>query len=297
MTNINASSVKELREKTGAGMMDCKKALTECNGDFEAAVDWLRKKGLSAASKKSDRVAAEGLVSLYVENTKGAVIELNSETDFVARNEKFQALARNLARNALNFQGTIEEFKSFKLANGRTVNEEIIEHVAVIGENMSLRRFDALSVNSGAVVSYTHNAVAEGLGKIGVLVALESDASYEELLPLGKQIAMHIAAAKPEALSINELDPAKVEKEKTIFTEQALASGKSKEVADKMVEGRIRKYYEEVVLLEQIFIMDNKVKISQVIENAASQIGKPIKLTAFARYALGEGIEKPQETT
>ncbi|AIF80569.1 elongation factor Ts [endosymbiont of Acanthamoeba sp. UWC8] len=295
MTNINASSVKDLREKTGAGMMDCKKALTECSGDFEAAVDWLRKKGLSAAGKKADRVAAEGLIAIYTENTRGTVLELNSETDFVARNEKFQSLAKNLVRNASNFNGSVEELKSSKLKDGKTVNEEVIEHVAVIGENLSLRRFETLSVNSGAVVSYTHNAVAEGLGKIGVLVALESEAKYEDLLPVGKQIAMHIAAAKPEALNIEQLDPAKVEKEKSILSEQALASGKPKEVVEKMLEGRIRKYYEEVVLLEQVFIMDNKMKISQVIEDAGRQIGKPIKLTAFVRYALGEGIEKTAE--
>ncbi|MBA8667495.1 elongation factor Ts [Holosporaceae bacterium 'Namur'] len=295
MTNINASSVKELREKTGAGMMDCKKALTECSGDFEAAVDWLRKKGLSAAGKKADRVAAEGLIAIYTENTRGTVLELNSETDFVARNEKFQSLAKSLVRNASNFNGSVEELKASKLEDGKTVNEEVIEHVAVIGENLSLRRFETLSVNSGAVVSYIHNAVAEGLGKIGVIVALESEAKYEDLLPVGKQIAMHIAAAKPEALNIEQLDPAKVEKEKSILSEQALASGKPKEVVEKMLEGRIRKYYEEVVLLEQIFIMDNKMKISQVIENAGRQIGKPIKLTAFVRYALGEGIEKTAE--
>ncbi|KIE05294.1 Elongation factor Ts [Candidatus Jidaibacter acanthamoeba] len=295
MTNINASSVKDLREKTGAGMMDCKKALTECNGDFEAAIDWLRKKGLSAAGKKADRIAAEGLIAIYTENTRGTVLELNSETDFVARNEKFQSLAKSLVHNALNFKGSVEELKSSKLEGGKTVNEEVIEHVAVIGENLSLRRFETLSVNSGAVVSYIHNAVAEGLGKIGVLVALESEAKYEDLLPVGKQIAMHIAAAKPEALNVEQLDPAKVEKEKSILSEQALASGKPKEVVEKMLEGRIRKYYEEVVLLEQVFIMDNKMKISQVIENAGRQIGKPIKLTAFVRYALGEGIEKTAE--
>jgi elongation factor Ts len=295
MTNISASAVKDLREKSGAGMMDCKKALIECNGDFEAAVDWLRKKGLAAASKKSGRVAAEGLIAALTSGNRGVVIELNSETDFVARNDKFQNLVKTLVEAAANFQGDVEGFKSSKLSNGRTVAEEVVEHVATIGENINLRRIANLSVSKGAVISYVHSAVAEGLGKIGVLVALESDASSEELAPIGKQIAMHIAAAKPESLTTDELDPELIQRERAILLDQAANSGKPPEVMEKIIEGRIRKYYEEVVLLEQLFIMDNKTKISQFIENSAKQIGKPIKLTAFARFALGEGIDKSQQ--
>jgi elongation factor Ts len=295
MTQISANAVKELREKTGAGMMDCKKALIETSGAFEAAVDWLRKKGLSAANKKSDRVAAEGLICCLVKDKKGIVLELNSETDFVAKNDKFQSLARNLTESAFGFSGDVEQFKSHKLVNGKAVSEEIIEHIAVIGENMNLRRMQALSVESGAVVSYVHNSAGEGLGKIGVLVALESAASSDKLQQIGKSIAMHIAAAKPESLNVSDLDASKIERERQIFSEQAAASGKPADVIAKMVEGRIRKYYEEVVLMEQVYMLDGKTKISALVEQAAAQAGSPIKVTGYVRYALGEGIEKPQE--
>lgn len=295
MTEITAALVKQLRDKTSAGMMDCKKALSETAGDFEAAIDWLRKKGLSAASKKADRVAAEGLVAALVNGKKGSVLELNSETDFVSRNDKFQALAKNLVGAVNDFNGDLESFKNHKINNTHTVAEEISEHIAVIGENMNLRRFHSLEVAKGAVVSYVHNQVAEGLGKICVLVALESEAPADKLQQLGKQIAMHIAAARPEAMTTAEVDPKLVEREKAVFTEQALASGKPKEVVEKMIEGRIRKYYEEVVLMEQVFIMDGKTKVSAFIEETAQQLNTPIKLVAYVRYGLGEGIEKPQE--
>lgn len=295
MTEITAALVKQLRDKTSAGMMDCKKALSETAGDFEAAIDWLRKKGLSAASKKADRVAAEGLVAALVNGKKGSVLELNSETDFVSRNDKFQALAKNLVGVVNDFKGDLESFKNHKINSTHTVAEEISEHIAVIGENMNLRRFHSLEVTKGAVVSYVHNQVAEGLGKICVLVALESEAPADKLQQLGKQIAMHIAAARPEAMTTAEVDPKLVEREKAVFTEQALASGKPKEVVEKMIEGRIRKYYEEVVLMEQVFIMDGKTKVSAFIEEVAQQLNTPIKLVAYVRYGLGEGIEKPQE--
>jgi len=292
MTNINANAVKELREKTGAGMMDCKKALIEVSGNFEAAIDWLRKKGLAAASKKSGRLTAEGLIATCVKGNRGAIIELNSETDFVARNTKFQSLAKNLANEAIEFNQDIEAFKKHKISNGKTIEDEISEHVAVIGENLNLRRLSTINVNKGAIVSYVHNVVTDNLGKIGVLVALESEAPVDKLMQIGKQIAMHIAASRPESLSIKELDAAKIEREKSIFSEQALASGKPKEVVEKMVEGRIKKYYEEVVLLEQVFIIDGKTKISAFLDNTAKEIGHPIKLVSFIRYSLGEGLDK-----
>lgn len=293
MAEITASLVKDLREKTGAGMMDCKKALQECNGDFEVAVDWLRKKGLAAAAKKSSRVAAEGLVAAAVSGKKGALVELNSETDFVARNESFQTLVQTIVNLALSTDGDIEALKNASYpGTGRTVTEEVANHVGVIGENMSLRRVVTLSVEQGAVVSYVHNAVVPNLGKIGVLVALESTASSEKLQTLGKQLAMHIAAAKPEALTSAEVDAEALAREKQIFSDQARASGKPDSIIEKMVEGRIRKYYEEVVLLEQVFVIDGKTKISEVLELAGKEAGAPITLKAFARFSLGEGIEQ-----
>jgi elongation factor Ts len=292
--SFSASDVMKLREKTGSGMMDCKKALVENNGDFEASVDWLRKKGLSAAAKKSDRVAAEGLVALSVEGNKGSLIELNSETDFVAKNDKFQNLALNIVKEYSKAGGDVEAFKSHKLANGKTISEEIAEHVAVIGENMTLRRAASISVANGVVASYVHNAVAATLGKIGVLIALESTGDKEKLAALGRQIGMHIAAAKPEALSTDQLDSSLIEKEKELFKEQAKASGKPDNVIEKMVEGRIVKFYEQVVLLEQIFVLDGKTKVSQVIKDAEKDIGAPVKLTSYVRFTLGEGVEKKQ---
>lgn len=295
MTEITANTIKELREMTGAGMMDCKKALTESGGNIQEAVDWLRKKGLSTAAKKSGRVAAEGLVAVASSGTSGAMIELNSETDFVARNDKFQALAQTLVQLALTEGREVEKMKAAKEPkSGLPVAELISQTVGTIGENMNLRRSAMLSVKSGVVATYVHSAVAPGLGKIGVLVALESEGDKGALETLGKQIAMHVAAAKPEALTIAEVDPSKLEREKAVLKEQAIASGKAPDIAEKMVEGRVRKYYEEVVLLEQIFMLDNKSKVSAVVEETAKKIGKPVKVTAFAHFKLGEGIEKQE---
>lgn len=294
MTAISATLVKDLREKTGAGMMDCKKALTENNGDFEAAVDWLRKKGLAAAAKKSSRVAAEGLVGVAVSGTTGAVAEVNSETDFVARNEQFQALVKAAAEVALASKTTDVETIKGKPCPGtsHTVGEEITRLVATIGENMNLRRATCLSVQQGVVVSYIHNALANNMGKIGVLVALESTGDAAKLQELGRKLAMHVAAANPQALTIADVDPAAIERERSVLTEQAASSGKPAEVIAKMVEGRLRKFYEEIVLLEQIFVMDNETRISGVVAQAAKDIGAPVALTAFARFELGEGIER-----
>lgn len=295
MTEITANTIKELREMTGAGMMDCKKALTESGGNIQEAVDWLRKKGLSTAAKKSGRVAAEGLVAVASSGTSGAMIELNSETDFVARNDKFQTLAQTLVSLALTEGKDVEKMKAAKEPkSGLPVAELINNNIGTIGENMNLRRSAQLSVKSGIVATYVHSAVAPGLGKIGVLVALESEGDKAALEALGKQIAMHVAAAKPEALTVAEVDPSKLDREKAVLKEQAIASGKAPEIAEKMVEGRVRKYYEEVVLLEQIFMLDNKSKISAVVEETAKKIGKPVQLTAFAHFKLGEGVEKAE---
>lgn len=297
MTDISASAIKDLREKTGAGMLDCRKALTETGGNMEEAIDWLRKKGLSAAAKKSGRTAAEGLVAVAVEGTKGAIIELNAETDFVARNDQFQKLAAGIAEFAVRQSiGDVEQLKNAKCPKTHsTITEQITNAIATIGENMSLRRAAILGVTHGFVASYIHNAAAPGMGKIGILLGLESEGDLNKLETLGKQIAMHIAAARPEALSTADVDPAKLERERAVFKEQAAASGKPDNVIEKMVEGRIRKYYEEVVLLEQLFVIDGKTKVSQVVEAAAKEIGKPVKLTGFIRFQLGEGIDKPQE--
>jgi elongation factor Ts len=291
---INASTVKELREKTGAGMMDCKRALLEANGDFEQAIDWLRKKGLSNAAKKADRVAAEGLTGVKVEGTKGVIIEVNSETDFVARNEKFQDLVRNIANLALN-NSDLEKLKSAKLNNGKTVDEEIVENIATIGENLSLRRIDSIKVGDGVIGNYVHNKVADGLGKISVIVGIESSGDKTKLATLGKQIAMHIAAAKPQSLDSGSLDQSLVERERDIFTDQSKASGKPDNIIEKMVEGRIRKFYEEVVLLEQIFVIDGKTKVSDVVANFSKELGCPINVTGFVRYELGEGIAQEEK--
>lgn len=295
MVEITATLVKELREKSGAGMMDCKKALIECNGVFEEAVDWLRKKGLSAAAKKSGREAAEGLIAIAVDGNKAAIIELNAETDFVARNDKFQVLARNIAKVSLNTNKNVEDLKNAPYSEGsQSIAEAITNHIAIIGENMNLRRVSYANVNNGVVASYMHNAITEGLGKIGVLVALESAGDKAKLSELGKRIAMHIAAARPESLDIASVNPVALEREKEIFAEQARNSGKPENIVEKMVEGRVKKYYQETVLLEQIFVMDNKTPISQVIADAAKEIGAPITLAAFVRFELGEGIERTQ---
>ena len=294
MMSVTAALVKELREKSGAGMMDCKKALNETNGDMDAAIDWLRTKGLAAAAKKSGRVASEGLVAISVSGTLGALVELNSETDFVSRNDDFQTFAKTLSSLALT-ASDIEALKAMDYPNtGRTVAEELTHKIATIGENMSLRRMEKVSVESGAIVPYIHNATADGLGRIGVLVGLSSSADSAVLSGLGKQIAMHIAATTPASISVNDLDPEMVARERDVLIEQAKASGKPQEIAEKMVEGRLRKYYEEVVLLEQTFVIDGETKVGNVIEAAAKDAGTDIKLTHFAHFILGDGIEKEE---
>jgi elongation factor Ts len=293
MAEITAALVKELREKTGAGMMDCKRALAETSGDLESAVDWLRKKGLSAAAKKAGRVAAEGLVAVASSGGGGAVVEVNSETDFVARNETFQKFASTAGALALEVGGDVEKLKSAQFpGTGRTVGDELTHMVATIGENMALRRAAALAVSPGIVASYVHTALAPGLGKIGVLVALESSAAPDKLLPLGRQIAMHVAAANPQALDVADVDPAALERERGVLAEQARASGKPEEIIGKMVEGRLRKYYEDVVLLEQTYVIDGESKVRAVVQKAGKELGAPVRVTGFVRYALGEGIER-----
>lgn len=295
MAEISASQVKELREKTGAGMLDCKKALSESGGDIETAVDWLRKKGLSAAAKKSGRVAAEGLIAVATEGNKAAVIELNAETDFVARNDQFQALAENIAKVALaKGSDDVEAIKSAAYPSGGTVQDAVTGAIATIGENMNLRRAATLSVGNGFIATYIHTAIREGLGKIGVLVAVETSSSDAKVKDLGKQIAMHVAAAKPEALTREGVDASLLEREKNVLKEQAIASGKPAEIAEKMVEGRIRKFYEEVVLLEQLFVMDGKTKVSDVVAGVSKEVGAPIAITGYTLFILGEGIEKEE---
>jgi len=295
MAEITASLVKDLREKTGAGMMDCKKALTETKGDLEAAIDWLRKKGLAAAARKASRVAAEGLVAVVTDGAAGAVIELNAETDFVARNDKFQAAAATLATLALAGSGDVEELKKAPWpGTGNDVATEITGLIATIGENMNLRRSARLSVGQGVVASYIHTAMGPTIGKIGVLVALESTGAADELLKFGKQLAMHVAAARPEAVTVAELDPVKVDRERAILAEKARTSGKPEAIIGKMVEGGLRKYHEEVVLLEQTFVIDGESKVAKAVEAAAKTVGAPVKVTGFVRFALGEGVEKEQ---
>lgn len=295
MAEITAALVKELREKTGAGMMDCKKALGETAGDIEAAIDWLRTKGLAAAAKKAGRVAAEGLVAVAAGGTKGVAVEVNAETDFVARNDQFQGFVSTFAQVALANGDDVEALKAADFPGaGKSVQEQLTALIATIGENMNIRRAKRLEVSAGVVASYVHSAIAPGLGKIGVLVALESTGDVAKLEALGKQIAMHVAAANPLFLDTTSVDQGALDREKAVLTEQALASGKPAAVVEKMVEGRIRKYYEEVCLLEQVFVIDQENKISKVVDNAAKEIGAPVKLTGFARFALGEGIEKEE---
>jgi elongation factor Ts len=295
MPDITATMVKDLREKTGAGMMDCKKALSETQGDMDAAIDWLRKKGLSAAAKKAGRVAAEGLVAVVSEGAKASIVEVNAETDFVGRNDHFQAFALKATQAALALGGSdVEALKTAKLGEG-SVQDALTHLVATIGENMSLRRMATLSVPHGIVASYIHNAVGPNLGKIGVLVALESTADAGKLAELGKQIAMHIAAARPEALTVADVDTKALDRERNVLADQARASGKPEEIIAKMVEGRLRKYYEEVVLMEQVYVVDGETRIAQVVEKASKGWGTPVKLTGFVRYQLGEGIEKTQD--
>jgi len=293
MAEITAALVKELREKTGAGMMDCKKALTETGGDMEGAVDWLRKKGLAAAAKKAGRVAAEGLIGVAAAGSRGALVEVNSETDFVARNDKFQDFVGQVARLGLESGGDLESLKSTSYpGTGRTVEEELTQLIAVIGENLSLRRASVLSVDQGVIGSYVHNQAASGLGKIGVLVALESSGDQDRLSALGKQLAMHVAAAAPQAIDAGDVDAAALERERDVLAEQARASGKPEEIIAKMVEGRLRKYYEEVCLLEQTFVIDGETKVRKVLDQAGTDLGTAVKVTGFVRYQLGEGIER-----
>ncbi|MCP1335825.1 translation elongation factor Ts [Futiania mangrovi] len=296
MAEITASLVKELREKTGAGMMDCKKALTETAGDMEAAIDWLRTKGLAKAAKKADRVAAEGLVAVATEGTRGAVVEVNSETDFVARNDKFQEMAGTIAKLALASGGSLDTLSgaSYPGTSG-TVQDHLTGMIASIGENMSLRRVATLEVSDGVVASYVHNQVAPGMGKIGVLVALESSGDKATLEALGRQIAMHIAATSPMSLRKEDLDAAAIERERAVLVEQARESGKPEAVIEKMVEGRLRKFYEEVCLLEQTYVIDGESRVGQVVEAAAKDAGAPVDLIAFVRFTLGEGIEKEEQ--
>ncbi|GAB2182837.1 translation elongation factor Ts [Roseibium sp. LAB1] len=292
--SITAAMVKELREKSGAGMMDCKTALTEAGGDMEAAVDWLRTKGLAKAAKKAGRVAAEGLVGVAADGNKAAVIELNSETDFVARNEGFQELVSNVAKVAVGTDGSVEAVSAANLG-GKPVADAITDAIATIGENMTLRRTAVLAVNAGVVATYVHSAVSDGLGKIGVLVALESAGDKDKLNGLGRQIAMHVAATSPLALNTDELDPTVVEREKSVFSEQARESGKPENIIEKMVEGRLRKFYEEVTLVKQAFVINPDQTVEQAVEALAKEIGAEVKLTGFVRFALGEGIEKEEQ--
>ena len=289
MAEITAAMVRDLREKTGAGMMDCKKALTENNGDADAAVDWLRKKGLSAAAKKSGRVAAEGLIGVASAGTAAAMVEVNAETDFVARNELFQSFVEGAAKLVLSTGDDVEALRAAAYpGTDHNVGEELTRLIATIGENMSIRRVRRLQVQQGAVATYVHNAVRPGLGKIGVLVALEGASELDALETLGRQVGMHVAAARPEALDISAVDPAALEREKAVLREQAAGSGKPENIIEKMVEGRIRKYYEEVVLLEQVWVHDGESRVKAVAQKAG------VKLAGFARFQLGEGIDRPQ---
>src|SRR3954471_3938576 len=292
MAEITAASVKELRERTGAGMMDCKKALGETAGDMEAAIDWLRTKGLAAAAKKAGRTAAEGLVGVQVDGNKGAIVEINSETDFVAKNEQFQDFVRTAAAITLGTGSDIDALKDACWPGGGTVEEKLTSNIATIGENQAIRRAALLEVEKGVIVSYVHNAAAPGLGKIGVLVALESGAERADLEALGKQLAMHIAAANPLALRGEDLDAGLVERERAIAAEKAKESGKPENIVEKMVEGAIAKFRKEMAFLSQLFVMDNKTKVEDVVAAEAKKVGAPISVAGFVRFQLGKAIEK-----
>ena len=296
MPGINASLVKQLREQTGAGMMDCKRALAEVNGEIDQAIDWLRKKGLAAAAKKAGRVASEGLIGVAAKGTMGALVEVNTETDFVARNHEFQKFTREIAGVALDVDGDINGLKDGRLTNDDvTVAEQLIAMVGKLGENMVLRRSCALGVKEGIVATYTHNAVSEDLGKIGVLLALESTGDPKLLYELGHKIAMHVCAARPLAIDRESLDPASIQREREVLTEQAGGSGKPPEIIEKMVDGRLRKYYQEVVLGEQIYVVDGESTINKALEVASKEIGASIRIAGFERYELGEGLEKRED--
>ena len=292
MANISAQMVKELREATGAGMMDCKSALGENDGNMEAAVDWLRKKGLAKAAKKAGRIAAEGLTGAAVKGKKGVVVEVNSETDFVARNDLFQGLVKMIADVALNVGTDVETIKAAKVG-AITIADAIADTVAKIGENMTLRRAASSSVGQGVVSSYVHGAVIEGLGKMSVIVALESAGNAEELARIGRQVAMHVAASNPQAIDSSGLDPAVVSREKNVLADKAKAQGKPANVIDKIVESGLKTFYKEVCLLDQPFIHDDKKSVAQALKDAEGKAGAPIKVTGFVRFALGEGIERP----
>jgi elongation factor Ts len=295
MADVTAALVKELRNITGAGMMDCKKALNENEANIESSIDWLRSQGLAAAAKKSGRAASEGLVAVLTSAGKGAIIELNSETDFVARNEIFQSFAETICKIALDSDGDIKSLKKASYENDGSVDEQLTHQIATIGENMDLRRSSVLEVQGGVVVSYMHNAIKAGLGKIGVLVSLESSGDEAELNALGKQIAMHVAAANPLALNRSSINQADLEREKAILTEQARDSGKPEEIIGKMVEGRLRKYYSEICLLEQPFVIDPDITVEKAVEAVALKVSTPITVTDFIRFSLGDGVEKEEE--
>ena len=294
MADITAALVKELRETSGAGMMDCKKALTETGGNMEEAVDWLRKKGLAAAAKKSGRIAAEGLVNVATDGANGAVIELNSETDFVARNPEFQAFVGSICQVALSQGGNFDKTSAAVMDGGKSVVDTVTEMVGTIGENLSFRRSAGVTVSEGVVASYVHGAVAPNQGKIGVLIGLQSAGDAGKLAEFGKQLAMHIAAANPQWVSQEEVDTDAVDREREVLADQAREAGKPEEIVQKMVDGRLRKYYEEVCLMDQTFVIDGETKISKAVEAAAGDAGAPIKIVGFARFQLGEGIEKEE---
>ncbi len=295
--NISAAAVKELREKTGAGMMDCKKALIETSGNFEEAIDFLRKKGLAAAAKKAGRIASEGLTAVKVDGLTGVVVEVNSETDFVARNEQFQDLVKDIANLAV-IAKTIDTLKTSKMQSGKSVEEEIIENIATIGENLTLRRMDILEISEGAIGSYVHNEVVPNLGKISVLVGLASNAKDKaKLEALAKQIAVHVAGNNPQSIDDSSLDQALVERERKVFFEKSKEEGKPDNIIEKMVEGRIRKFFSEVVLLQQNFLFEPKLTVAEVIKNAEKELGAEIKIAKFIRYELGEGIEHEEKNT
>ncbi|MHB2265094.1 translation elongation factor Ts [Aliihoeflea sp. PC F10.4] len=293
--SISAALVKQLRDMTGAGMMDCKAALAETNGDIEAAVDWLRAKGIAKADKKAGRTAAEGLIGVAADATSAVVVEINSETDFVARNDAFQDIVRKIAEVALTTDGSTEAVGAATYPGGeKSVTDTIKDAIGTIGENMNLRRAQKLSVSNGAVASYVHNSVADNLGKLGVLVAIETTGNADAARAFARQVAMHVAATNPLALTAEEVDASAVEREKAVFSEQARQSGKPENIIEKMVEGRMRKFYEEVVLLKQGFVMNPDVTVEKALADAEKEIGAPAKLTGFVRFALGEGIEKEE---
>ena len=296
MAEITASLVKELREKTGAGMMDCKKALTECDGELEASVDWLRTKGLAAAAKKAGRVASEGLVGLAIAGNRGALIEVNSETDFVARNDTFQAFVQTMAGLVLEHGSDLETLGDAPYPEtDRNVSEQLTHLISTIGENMSIRRAAEISVDNGCLAAYTHNALASNVGKIVVIVAVKSDGDADKLAELGRQLAMHVAATKPQAISRDDLDPEVVVRERAILADQARESGKPEEIIEKMVDGRLRKFFEDVCLVDQTYVIDGETKVATVIETASREIGSEVTIDGFEIFVLGEGIEKKEE--